>query len=151
VSIARLFRRVLPALVGCLLAARAGAGPFDQVKVEPSKTSIYVGSVALALDPLSRRGGSYEANYKVTVFPFFFYNEVGQVSIDLSDADLEHLAKGETVEFTGHAQNSAAKPRTISGRAVPTNATEGKIKVRIGSKSPKIELIFNTHYAFASP
>jgi hypothetical protein len=131
-----------------LLAGVARGGPYERLDVETSKTSIYVGSVTLAMSPFKRERASFVADYRATVFPYFFYNETGRVWIDLADADLERLAKGETVEFTGRAENTDKKPRTISGRAAPSGANQGKIKVRIGSKSPKVELIFNTTYRF---
>jgi hypothetical protein len=135
-----------------LLALPAAAVPgdasrFDEVTVEKVRTSIYIGTVTLRTPPLSRENGSYHTTYRATVFPYFFHNEHGTLSIDLSDQQLEHLVAGHTVEFTGRAMNSDGEPREVTGRAQPDNANEGKLKVRV-RVSPKIELIFNTTYRF---
>jgi hypothetical protein len=63
---------------------------------------------------------------------------------------LERLAQGEAVEFTGSAINHEQAPRRVEGKATPTDALHGKLKVRV-FVSPKIELIFNTTYSFAPP
>ncbi len=65
----------------------------------------------------------------------------------LSEDAFARLAAGETVPFTGSAQNTKGEPRRIEGRAVPSDAQHGKIKVRV-FVTPKIELIFNTTYHF---
>ena len=123
-------------------------GRYAQVTVEPTKTSIYIGSVSLTMPPFTRRAGTYLADYSAKVFPFFFYNERGNISIGFSDDNLRQLLRGETVYFTGHANNSAGAERRIEGRAIPdgSNAGHGKIKVRVWVG--KIQLIFNTVYRF---
>jgi hypothetical protein len=125
------------------------AAPHDQVVIPPTKTSIYVGSVTLTPTTLRREAGRYRADYQAKVFPYFFYNEAGQLWIDFSDAQLAQLARGERVEFSGTAKNKDGEDRTITGHATADapGAAAGKIKVRI-LVSPKIELIFNSTYAF---
>jgi hypothetical protein len=124
-------------------------GRYAQVTVEPTKTSIYIGSVSLTLPPFVRQAGVYSTDYLAKVFPFFFYNEHGQLSIEFSDENLRQLRRGEMVYFKGHASNSAGAPRRIEGRAIPdgANSSHGKIKVRVGVG--RIELIFNTVYQFS--
>lgn len=123
-------------------------GRYAQVMVEPTKTSIYIGSVTLTMPPFARQAGVYSTDYSAKVFPFFFYNEHGRLSIEFSDENLRQLRRGETVYFQGHASNSAGAARRIEGRAIPdgVNAGHGKIKVRVGVG--RIELIFNTVYHF---
>lgn len=125
------------------------AGPFDKVAVEPSKTSIYVGSVSLSMDTFNREVTEYAADYRVKVFPYFFYNEQGRLWITFSDEQLQQLARGERVIFSGHAKNKDGEERRIEGHADPTgpNAKDGKIKVRV-FVTKKIQLIFNTTYRF---
>jgi hypothetical protein len=124
-------------------------GRYQQVTVDPTKTSIYIGSVSLVMPPFTRRDGRYVSDYTAKVFPFFFYNEHGHLSIEFSDEDLRRLLDGETVYFRGRAHNSGGAERRIEGRAVPesTGAVRGKIKVRVWVG--RIELIFNTVYRFA--
>ena len=132
-------------LVGATASLRAG--PYDTAMVETVKTSIYVGSVTLITTPFQRTDGVFAADYKAKVFPYFFSNEHGKLWIPFSDDELARLAKGEVIYFNGHAENSDKEQRRIEGRAVPADATHGKLKVRV-FVTPKIELIFNTTYRF---
>jgi hypothetical protein len=139
---------VLPLLLATPLAARVVSQTlFDEVTVDKVKTSIYIGSVTLRTPPLTRDNGSYHTTYRATVFPYFFHNEHGTLTIHLSDAELERLTAGQTVEFSGEARNSEGEHREVTGRAQPADAQSGKLKVRV-RVTPKIELIFNTTYRF---
>jgi hypothetical protein len=123
------------------------AAPYDKVSVETSSTSIYIGKVTLLVSPLTRKDGVFSGQYRAKVFPYFFMSEHGTFRMKVSDEELARVAKGETVEFTGEAENTGSEPRKVSGRAVPDDATQGKIKVRI-FVTEKIQLIFNTTYRF---
>jgi hypothetical protein len=125
-------------------AEPTAAIPWDHVTVGPMKTSIYVGSVTLVPAPLIRQGGTLSARYEVKVSPWFFWGETGTITLTVSEADLAKLSQRETVEFTGAATNHKNKPRQVSGRAQPTDATTGKIKVRISADG--YTLIFNSTY-----
>jgi len=120
---------------------------FDQAVVEPVKTSIYIGYVKLTAPIFTRTRAGYGSNYHASVFPFFFWSEHGRMTIEASDDDLRRLARGEAVQFKGHAENSDGETRLITGRAVPEDATRGKLKVRV-FVSKRIQLIFNTTYRF---
>jgi hypothetical protein len=113
--------------------------------IAPSRTSIYIGSVSLTVEPLVLQGGAYESKYVATVFPYFFYNERGSFSIAMPPESLRRVSRSEPFEFTGRAVSSDGEERRISGKAVPTDATHGRIKVRI-FVSKRIALIFNTTY-----
>jgi len=149
-----MFRRLL--LIPCLALATAVAARgaedslarYDRVAVEPAKTSIYVGSVTMAFSPAVRKNRVYEADYSAKVFPFFFMSEKGKLFLEAPDDALRRLARGETVEFTGHGVNTDGKERRFEGRAVPAEAATGKLKVRV-IVSKRIELVFNTTYRFA--
>ncbi len=120
----------------------------NRIEIPPVKTSIYIGSVTLTTAPLVREGGSYVADYKASVFPYFFYNEHGRFWINISDeqlAQFEKLAPGERLAFSGHGKTSDGDERRIEGHAERTDATSGKIKVRL-FVTKKIQLIFNTTY-----
>lgn len=125
------------------------AAAFARVTVEPARTSIYIGSVTLSMLPLERRAGEYEADYSAKVFPFFFYNEHGRLSIRFSDDDLRQLARGEAVSFSGHARTSSGAPRRIEGRAVPDAAAPGCGKIKVRVWVGRLELVFNTAYRFS--
>jgi hypothetical protein len=147
--------------VTCLLAAKAfsqtaalspsaqTSGRHAEVTVDPAHTSAYVAEISLALTPLTRRGDAYTGDYTVKVFPFFFFNEHGAISIEFSADQLQRLARGEKVGLKGLARNSAGAARRIEGSAVPAaaGADHGKIKVYVWV-SRKIDLVFNTSYRF---
>ena len=118
------------------------------VEVAKSSTSIYIGSVSLALDRLARTETGYAAAYHARVFPFFFESESGQFSIEFSDDQLRQIERGEQVAFTGTARNHRGRDRRITGRVTPTDAQSGAIKVRI-FVTEKIRLVFETTYRFA--
>lgn len=103
------------------------------------------------MPPFVRQGGVYRSTYRAKVFPFFFFNEHGDIAIDFPDDSLRRLRRGETVHFKGHAANSDGHGRRIEGRAVPdaANADHGRIKVRVWVG--RVELIFNTTYRFTGP
>ncbi|MBI5693487.1 MAG: hypothetical protein HZC55_25710 [Verrucomicrobia bacterium] len=123
----------------------------DRVEVEPTWTSIYVGTVSLQMPPFVRNGaGDFESTYVARVLPFFFYNESGRLAIQVPDESLRRLAAGEAVEFSGRAVNEKGEPRRVEGKATPSGPDAGKIKVRV-FVSARIELIFNTTYRFPPP
>ena len=115
----------------------------------PAERTVYVAKVSLILQPATRRSGAYRADYAVKVFPFFFYNEHGQISIEASDDQLHQLERGETVSFIGHAANTNGKDHRIEGRAIPdaAGADHGRIKVQVWV-TKKIVITFNTVYRF---
>lgn len=133
-----------------LLAPRlpAAGREWTRIEVGPMRTSIYVGRVTLTTGRLIRSGLTLSADYTADVFPWFFWGETGHMTIALKPDDLARLARGETVDFTGDAANQRHKPRTISGRAQPADASDGKIKIRI--KADGYELIFNGTYHLAA-
>jgi hypothetical protein len=121
---------------------------YDRVEIAPTKTSIYIGSVSMTMPAFTRKAGVYESTYEAKVFPYFFYNEEGRLFVEVSDDALRRLGRGEPVDFIGHGVSTSGKERRIEGRAVPADATSGKIKVRVFI-SKRIQLIFNTTYRFA--
>ena len=128
-------------------AEEAGLARYAQVEIAPTRTSIYIGSVSLTMPSFSRQGGAYVSAYAAKVFPYFFYNEQGTLSIEAPDALLARLSRGETVEFTGRAVSAGGEERRIAGKATPRDAATGSLKVRV-FVSRRIQLIFNTTYRF---
>lgn len=120
---------------------------WDQVAIAPMQTSIYVGSVSLTPGIFVRHGASITTTYEAKVRPWFFWGETGVINISISEPDLARLAQGETIDFAGSATNHKNKPRSVTGRAQPLDASTGKIKVRI--KADGVELIFNSTYRFS--
>lgn len=129
-------------------AANPPARRYERVEIAPTRTSIYVGIVSMTLPPMIRSGTRYSAAYVANVFPYFFYDEKGQLYVDITDAQLDDLAHGRPIEFSGLAIRDDGVERRITGKATPTDADSGKIKVRV-FVSKRIDLIFNTTYRFA--
>src|SRR5215212_3576751 len=122
-------------------AAEQALTAFSRVDVAPTRTSIYLGSVSMTMPSFSRAGQTYDSTYEAKVFPFFFYNEEGRMSVDISDEALRKLERGEAIEFKGIATRSDGAERRVEGKATPADANSGKLKVRV-FYSKRIELIF---------
>ncbi len=137
------------ALTTTLRAANAPAdlARYEHVSVAPTKTSVYVGTVTMTMPGFVRHDGVYESAYTAKVFPYFFFNEAGRIRVEFSDAQLQQLARGEPVEFTGRGVRDDGVERRVEGKATPADATSGKLKVRV-FVSKRTELIFNTTYRF---
>jgi hypothetical protein len=136
-------------IVGAVnLRADATPGGWDVVMIQPVKTSIYVGNVTLTASEFRRDGDKYLGTYSAKVWPWFFWNETGRIAITLPAAELQKLARGERIEFTGEAFNHKNKPRRVTGRAERTDDVSGKIKVRIAVDDTA--LVFNSTYRFGS-
>jgi hypothetical protein len=131
----------------CLGAAEAPLSDYARVEVAPAKTSIYVGSVSMTMPTFTRAGSVYESTYVAKVFPYFFYNENGRLTVEISDDALRQLERGEPIDFKGQAVREDGAPRRVEGRAIPADSRSGKLKVRV-FYSKRIELIFNTTYRF---
>ena len=129
------------------VAAEAPLGAYARVEVAPAKTSIYVGSVSMTMPTFSRAGSAFESTYVAKVFPYFFYNENGRLTVEIPDEALRQLERGEPIDFKGQAVREDGAPRRVEGRATPTDARSGKLKVRV-FYSKRVELIFNTTYRF---
>ena len=102
--------------------------------------------ITLAVEPMQLTESGYESTYSVTVVPFFFFNETGSIRIDLAPGALELLDAGQIISFTGEAANHRNARRQIEGRATPTDAESGRIRIVV--KVGGIELIFKTTYRF---
>lgn len=135
-------------LVPRLGAANPPIGRFGKVDVAPTTTSIYVGTVSMTMPSFLRHGTMYSAAYAAKVFPFFFENEKGTLTVEITDAQLDQLARGQPIEFTGRGVRDDGVERKVTGKATPRDATSGTLKVRV-FVSKHIELIFNTTYRFA--
>lgn len=147
--IPRLAAAILALVVASRLGGAAPEAAWRKVAIEPTWTSVYVGTVSLRVPEFTRNAaGEYESTYTARVLPWFFQNETGRLVIRASDDELRRLARGEAIEFTGRAVNHAGEERRVTGKAAPNDAKSGRIKVRV-RVSASIELIFNTTYRFS--
>jgi hypothetical protein len=123
---------------------------YTRAEITPAKTSIYLGSVTLAVPTLTRNGAEFVSTYAATVFPFFFFNEAGKFHILLPDADLARLTSGQPVDFVGQALRDDGSGRLVEGRAVPRGPDGGDVKFRV-YYTRHIVLVFNTTYRLMGP
>ena len=138
--------------IACLISGTPGVRAaadvrFDRVIVAPTKTSIYIGTVGMTMPPFERTALGFESTYHARVFPYFFSNEEGRLRIDITDAMLAQLARGEKIQFHGLGTRTDGAERRLEGSAEPTDARSGKLTVRV-SVSKRIQLIFHTTYRF---
>jgi hypothetical protein len=143
-------RRLLTPVTLALLAAaplRAddSMARFNVVDIKPAVVSIFIATVTMAMPPFVRKGGAYSSTYSAKVFPYFFYNEKGRIWIVVPDDLLRRAAKGQPVDFTGHALSDSGEERRIQGHAVPTGPMGGRIKVRV-YVTRRISLDYETTY-----
>jgi len=82
-----------------------------------------------------RKAGVFSSTYSAKVFPYFFYNEKGKLTIEVSDDALRKLERGETIEFTGHGVSSEGEQR--ASKAVPSRRARPAEKSRCGSLSQR--------------
>ncbi len=140
--------RLITAL--CLLPAGALAAPTDEAVVLPAKTSVYLGTMTLALTPLIRSGTRFESTYTAKFFPLVFFGEQGRFWIGATDADLARVAKGETVTFTGEAESSDHEKHRVTGHITPKDAASGSIHVRVFVTTTEA-IPFDSTYRFTGP
>jgi len=130
-------------------AAEGGRAPRDwrQVDVATTKTSIYIGTVTMEMPTFTRGAGTYTAPYAAKVFPYFFYNESGTLTVDVTDPQLQDLAAGKPIDFSGTAVRKDGALRRVTAKATPADASHGKLDVHV-FVSKRIQLIFHTTYRF---
>jgi hypothetical protein len=115
--------------------------------LDPSSTAIPGGKASLTIGVLVRKAETYIGDYQFKVSPYFFKNEKGKLSIDVSDATLKILARGMTVDFSGQATTSGSgKTRRINGNATPSDHNQGTVNLRF--IAGKREMLFKTSYHF---
>ncbi len=131
-------------------AAESAPAAITAAEIAPAKTSIYIGSVSLIVQPMTRSEGMFASTYAARVFPYFFYNEQGRFQIRVSDSDLHRLAAGQTIEFSGDALRDDGVDRRVEGRAIPRGPGAGDVKVRV-FLSHRLVLVFNTTYQIKGP
>ena len=95
------------------IVEREKGGLFAKVDVAPTRTSIYIGTVSMTMPTFVRVGDTFQTTYAAKVFPFMFYNEHGTLTINATDAQLEQLAKGETVILSGQGIRDDGASRRV--------------------------------------
>ena len=128
-------------------AAEAPLKNYQRVEVATSKTFVGIASVTMTMPVFTRSAGVYAADYRATVVPWVMFNEKGRLSVEVSDAQLRALERGETIEVKGKAVRHDGAERRVEARITPADAAHGKLKVRV-YYSKRINLSFETTYRF---
>ena len=133
-------------LLACWLSLCATA-PARELRIDPSTTGVPLGHARLSIEPLVRASGAgaLSAAYKVDVTPFTSKSEAGRFSVTISEADLQRLADGQQIHFTGQAAaQDGSNTSTVQGRATPSGGDGGALRIQVEGKKGK--LIFRTNY-----
>ena len=129
---------------------RAAGAAVREMRIESSTTGVPLGEARLSVEPLVHAPGKegLSAAYKVEITPFTFKNEAGRFSVAISDADLQRLAEGATIHFTGQAvSQDGGNTSAVEGRATPAEGDGGALRIQVEGKKGK--LVFHTTYHLA--
>jgi hypothetical protein len=113
--------------------------------IAPSSTWLGGGTARLAVGALNREPGTYTGDYRIKVFPYFFKNETGCLSVQVSNLALHKLTQGVAVRLVGHATtNGTGQTRSITAWARPSANDSGALTFAVATIDGN--LIFNTSY-----
>ncbi len=140
---------ISPVAVGQETGPLGPVEPFEyrEAVIEPAKAKdVPAMRITLSAGTLKRTESGYTADYRVDVFPFFFFSESGSVHIDVSPESMGRLQSGQVISVSGKAINNHDRSRRLEGRVYPDDLLTGRIRlvVYVG----RIELIFKTTYRF---
>ncbi len=116
--------------------------------IDRSSMHVEAGIATLTIGPLERTNGVYTGDYKLTVFPWFSYNEKGTLAILISDASLAEANQGKVVTITGTATSKSGNCWPIVAIATPVDKEHGTLKLWFMAASRK--MIFTPAYYFGA-
>ena len=116
--------------------------------IDPSSMPVAGGKATLIIGALQRANGVYSGNYKIEVFPYFFKNEKGRLTIAVSDESLVKINQGKITAIIGTATTSGkgGRSRHIDATATPANNNCGMLKLWFMAGNRK--MIFEPAYHF---
>lgn len=91
-----------------------------------------------------RKGDDFVADYEATVFPWSFMNESGRITMHVPAPLLAQLQNGGTIAATGEGVNHRGRTRRVTAQAIPTDASSGRLKIRITAEG--FSLTFSGSY-----
>jgi hypothetical protein len=138
---------------GCAHAAPVvtNSAPAGRIlMIDPSSMPVGAGKATLTIGALRRADGIYAGDYKLKVFPWFFKNEKGTLSIAVSDESLAEAGQGKVVTITGTATTSGKSGRTrhIEATATPADINHGTLKLSFTTAGNR-KMLFEPAYHFA--
>jgi hypothetical protein len=126
------------------------AGPANRIlMIDSSSMPVAAGKATLTIGALHRAGGVYTGDYKMKVFPYFFKSENGTLAIEVSDASLARMNKGQAAAIIGTATTGGkhGETRHIDAIATPLDIDHGTLKLWFMSGNRK--MIFRPGYRFS--
>jgi len=126
--------------------------PADRIlMIDSSSMSVDAGEATLTIGPLQRTNGVYSGDYEITVFPYFFKNEQGTLSVVVPDDSLATVIQGKVTAIAGTSTTTtgarAGHSRHIDAIVTPADANHGALKLWFMAGTR--EMIFNPSYHFA--
>jgi hypothetical protein len=118
------------------------------LKISPSATKITGAKLTLAVGTLRQTNDAFVGEFQMKVSPFFFKNEKGIVTIDLSTNAIAKAARGETIEVKGVAKTSGKNgpTRPLTAVAIPKDSENGSLTITIQDGDRKLRFV--TDYRF---
>jgi hypothetical protein len=125
--------------------------PADRIlMIDSSSMPVDGGEATLTVGPLQRANGVYSGDYEITVFPYFFKNEQGTLSVVVPDDSLAAAIQGKVTAIAGTATTTtgprAGHSRHIDAIVTPADANHGALKLWFMAGTR--EMIFNPSYHF---
>jgi len=118
--------------------------------IDPSSMPVGAGKATLIIGALQRTNDVYMGDYRIKVYPYFFKNEKGRLSIIVSDKSLAGINQGKPEAITGTATTSgkSGKSRRINATATPADINRGKLKLWFTTAGNR-KMTFEPTYHFA--
>ena len=149
--VARMSRRVILTICIALCVGAPLFGEFAKntsncrLLIERSFTRVSGAKATLTIDPLIRKGESFQGDYQMKVTPFFFKSETGKLEIFVSNDALAKATNGIPVEIIGTALTHGEEvKRKVNARATPRDKDRGELKVWF--KVDERDMVFQTTY-----
>ena len=123
----------------------SAADPVCKLVIDPSSTRMSLARCELTVGTLECKADVLCGTYAIKVFPFTFKSDHGNLSLGVSNADLQKIAHGEALEFTGLAISARdAKAKPIKGRTKPDAGDHGLVSFTVTTEDG--DLLFNSTY-----
>ncbi len=136
--------RILSVIVLVLLAHYAIAENAPKMLVEPSATKVSLAKAHLIVSPLEHQEKAYFGSYELRVTPFTFKSETGKLFLNATDETVRQMEKGESVEFTGKATNTAGDVKVVTGKTTAETNDRGAVSFSVQTENGP--MVFNTSY-----
>jgi hypothetical protein len=129
--------------------ANTGGAPAARFVIAPCSTPVTGGTASLVIGSLQGNAQTYVGNYELKVFPYFFMNETGSLSMTLPIASARKLDEGIAVAATGQAVTKKnGKTRKVNATLTPTTKDAGAVTFAFTGEDTK--LTFKSTYTRGS-